>query len=154
MQDEKPVKFISKSLTSTESDYSNIERELHAVLFACEKLHNYVFGRLITIRTDHKPLEAIFKKPISLAPPRLQRMLLRLRIYDVDVQYVGVASVHMADTLSRLVKPGADPEILDLDVTIASVMQIRPPYLQFLQDETKADETLKDLREFDHQWMA
>uniref|UniRef100_A0A3B1IJ30 Reverse transcriptase/retrotransposon-derived protein RNase H-like domain-containing protein n=1 Tax=Astyanax mexicanus TaxID=7994 RepID=A0A3B1IJ30_ASTMX len=45
LQDGCPVKFLSKSLTDTESEYSNIERELLAVLFACEKLHVYVFGR-------------------------------------------------------------------------------------------------------------
>ena len=58
-------------------EYSNIERELLAVLFACEKLHVYTFGRQeVFINTDHKPLESIFLKPISLAPAHLQRMLL------------------------------------------------------------------------------
>ena len=104
-QDGKPVKFLSKSLTSTESDYSNIERELLAVLFACEKLHTYIFGRPATIHTDHKPLQSIMQKPISLAPPRLQRMLLRLRMYDLQVKYVGAKSVLLTDTLSRLVQP-------------------------------------------------
>ena len=37
----------------------------------------YVYGREVTIHTEHKPLEAIFLKPISLAPAQLQRMLIR-----------------------------------------------------------------------------
>jgi hypothetical protein len=78
IQDGKPVRFLSKSFTQAETDYANIERELLAVLFACEKLHNYTFGRQITVHTDHKPLEAIFQKPVSLAPAHLQRMLLHL----------------------------------------------------------------------------
>lgn len=71
IQDGKPVRFLSKALTPAEANYSNIERELLAVLFACEKLHTYTFGRKITVHTDHKPLQNILQKPISLAPARL-----------------------------------------------------------------------------------
>ena len=39
IQDGKPVRFLSKALTPAEVNYSNIEQELLAVLFACEKLH-------------------------------------------------------------------------------------------------------------------
>ena len=77
IQDSKPVRFLSKALTPAEANYSNIERELLAVLFACEKLHTYTFGRKTTVHTDHKPLQNILLKPISLDPARLQRMLLR-----------------------------------------------------------------------------
>ena len=141
----RPVKFLSKSLTGTEAEYSNIERELLAVLFACEKLHTYVFGRAMNIRTDHKPLESIFAKPISLAPPRLQRMLLRLRMYDLNVKYVGANNVLLADTLSRLVRPGTSQTIPDLDIHIAQVLSIRPTHLESLQVETKADPTLAQM---------
>ena len=148
IQDGRPVRFLSKALTPTEADYANIERELLAVLFACEKLHNYTFGRKVSIHTDHKPLEAIFQKPISLAPSRLQRMLLRLSKYDLEVKYVGAKSVLLADTLSRLVKAGRDPEIPGLDVNIAQVLHIKPSYLESLQEENKSDETLQNLRNF------
>ena len=89
LQDGKPVRFLSKSLTAAEAGYSNIERELLTVLFACEKLHIYIFGRGVTLNTDHKHLESIFHKPVSLAPARLQRVLLRLAKYNLKVQYVG-----------------------------------------------------------------
>ena len=85
MQEGKSVRFLSNALTPAEQNYSNIERELLAVLFACEKLHTYTFGREILVHTDHNPLEAIFQKPISLAPARLQRMLLRLSTYNLQV---------------------------------------------------------------------
>ena len=35
IQENKPVKFLSKSLTQSESGYSNIERKLLAILFVC-----------------------------------------------------------------------------------------------------------------------
>ncbi|CAB4003690.1 Hypothetical predicted protein [Paramuricea clavata] len=126
IQDGKPVRFLSKALTSAETNYSNIERELLAILFACEKLHTYTFGREIIVHTDHKPLQSIFQKPISLAPSRLQRMLLRLSIYNVQVKYVGSKSVLLADTLSRLVDPSKAKEIPGLDINIAQVIKVEP----------------------------
>ena len=147
LQDGKPVRFLSKSLTAAEAGYSNIERKLLAVLFACEKLYIYIFGRGVTLNTDHKPLESIFQKPVSLAPARLQRMLLRLAKYNLKVQYVGSRSVLLADTLSRLVKPGRDQEIPGLDVTIASILTVKPTRLQTVQEETKADPVRTELQE-------
>ena len=85
-QDGKPVRFLSKALTPAEANYTNLERELLAILFACENLHRYTFGRTIIVHIDHKPLQAIFQKQVSLAPPRLQRMMLRLSKYDTQVK--------------------------------------------------------------------
>ena len=45
IQDSKPMRFLSEALTPAEAYYSNIEQELFAVLFACEKLHRYTFGQ-------------------------------------------------------------------------------------------------------------
>ena len=145
IQDGKPVRFLSKAPTPAEANYTNIERELLAILFACEKLHRYTFARKITVHTDHKPLQAIFQKPVSLAPPRLQRMLLRLSKYDTQVKYVGSKSVLLADTLSRLVQPGTAKEIPGLDINIAQVLKVEPTRLESLQEETKADSTLASL---------
>lgn len=86
IQDGKPVHFLSKALTPAEVNYSNINWELLPVLFACEKLHRYTFGQKITVHTDDKPLQSIFQKPISLSPGRLQRMLLHLSKYDIQVK--------------------------------------------------------------------
>ena len=59
LQDGKPVHYASRSLTDTESRYSNIERELLAVCWALEKFNHYVYGKEVIIKTDHKPLESI-----------------------------------------------------------------------------------------------
>jgi len=104
-----------------------------------------MFAWQITVHTDHKPLQAIFQKPVSLAPPRLQRMLLRLSKYDTQVKYVGSKSVLRADTLSRLVQSGTAKEIPGLDINIAQVLKVEPTCREFLQEETKADPTLASL---------
>ncbi|PIK58309.1 hypothetical protein BSL78_04815 [Apostichopus japonicus] len=81
LQNEKPVAYASKTFTDAQTRYAQIEKELAAIVFRCEKFHQYIFGRMTYIETDHKPLEAIFRKPLSVAPPRLQRMLLKLQKY-------------------------------------------------------------------------
>ena len=87
IQDGKPIAFTSKSLTNTETRYANIERELLAIMFGCEKFHTYLYGRSFMVETDHKPLGMISLKNLISAPVRLQRMLLHLQQYDMVITY-------------------------------------------------------------------
>ncbi|PIK38385.1 hypothetical protein BSL78_24770 [Apostichopus japonicus] len=73
-----------------------------AVVYACEKFHTYIYGKSFIIHSDHKPLEMIHLKNLCAAPPRLQRMLLRLQGYDVTIQYRPGRELLIADALSRL----------------------------------------------------
>ena len=59
LQEGKPVIYVSGTLTPAEERYANIEKELLGVVFAMERLHNYVFGEPVRVQTDHKPLEMI-----------------------------------------------------------------------------------------------
>ena len=67
LQDNKPIAFTSKSLTDTETRYANIERELLAIVFGCEKFHKYLYGRSFVVESDHKPLEMICLKKSNLS---------------------------------------------------------------------------------------
>ena len=58
LQESKPVVYVSRVLTETEQRYSNIERELLAVVFALERLNHYTFGRTITVQSNHQALMA------------------------------------------------------------------------------------------------
>ena len=79
LQDDQPVVYASRSLTETERNYAQIEKELLAVVFGMERFENYTYGRHVLVESDHKPLEIIYKKHLLSAPKRLQRMLLRLQ---------------------------------------------------------------------------
>ena len=57
-----PIAFASKSLTSTETQYSNIKREALGILHGIDKFHPYCFTDEVSVITDHKPPVAIFKK--------------------------------------------------------------------------------------------
>ena len=75
-QDEHPIVYASKALTTTERNYAQIEKECLAIVFSCTKFDQYTYGRtMVTINADHKPLETIFKKALLSAPKRLQCML-------------------------------------------------------------------------------
>ena len=87
VQEGKPIAFASKTLTKTQSNYSNIEREMLAVVYGIERFTSYLYGRFFTVVSDHKPLEMISRKPIIAAPPRLQRMWLKIQGYDYAVTY-------------------------------------------------------------------
>lgn len=72
LQDSRPVAYVSKTLTSSEINYAQIEKEMLAILFGCKRFHQYVYGRRFTVETDHRPLIFIMKKPLAAAPARLQ----------------------------------------------------------------------------------
>ena len=119
INDNKIVAFANKRLTDTESRYANIERELLAVVFGCERFHTYVYGKEFQIESDHKPLENIQNKNIAQAPPKLQRMLLRLQPYDAQILYKPGKEMRIPDYLSRT-QPTQGEEI-ELDLTIHTV---------------------------------
>lgn len=67
----KPVAYISRSLTSTEMRYSQIEREALACVWAAERFH-YLFGVEFTLLTDNKPLVGLLSLNCQkLLPPRI-----------------------------------------------------------------------------------
>ena len=113
LQEGKPVACASRSLTSTEKNYAITEKELLAVLFGCERFHQYIYGNKTLVESDHKPLESVMKKPLPRAPARLQRMLLHPQRYDFQLSYKSGNKMVLADTLSRASLKDADPEISD-----------------------------------------
>ena len=77
-----PIAFASRTLTQSEMNYCQIEKETLSIVFGCKKFHEYLYGRKFTVENDHKPLKAIFNKPIHKSPPRIQHFSLFLQQYD------------------------------------------------------------------------
>ena len=101
IQDNKPIALAIKSLTGAESQYTNIERELLTIIFACIWFNTYLQGHSFTVQSDHKPLEMIHLKSMHNAPPWLQQMLLQLQKYDMEIKYKPGSEMLLVDTLSR-----------------------------------------------------
>lgn len=81
----KPVAYASRTMTQSEQNYTQIEKETLAIVFVCKRFHEYAYGRPITVHSDHKAIKEIFFKPLSRAPPCLQRLLLWLQLYELKV---------------------------------------------------------------------
>ena len=69
MQRGKPIAYASRSLSSSEVNYAQIEKELLAIVFACSKFHYYIYGFQTKVQSDHKPLEVIFTKSLHQVSP-------------------------------------------------------------------------------------
>ena len=149
LQEGKPVAYASRSMSSAECNYAQIEKEMLAIVFSCSKFHQYIFGKeAVNVQTDHKPLESILKKPLCKAPPRLQRMMLNLQPYDLRVQYVPGKLMHAADTLSRAYVQGQENQELEDDVarvihTLLANLPVSPHKFDEIQTATQKDETLQ-----------
>ena len=160
LQDGQPVAFASRTLTSTERGYAQIEKECLAIVFACERFNQYLFGRnSVSVQSDHKPLETIFAKPLTAAPKRLQGMLLRLQKFNLKVGYVKGSEMFLADSLSIAPLPSTDPpkhcsrpdheEVCRLNlesVNVAEFVRISSDGLKNIQRRTEADNQLQRLR--------
>ena len=155
LQEGHPVAFASRALTDAETRYAQIEKELLAIVFACNKFSQFIYGSHIVVHSDHKPLEAIFKKSVSQTTPRLQRMLLSLLKYDFEVKYKPGKEMFLADTLSRAYvqssQSKADVDLAeDIDVTVHTLLHdsaLSPNTLVDLKAATDSDVTLSQLRE-------
>ncbi len=73
---EKPIGYVSRTLTKAEKNYSQLEKEGLSCVSGIKKFHNYVFGRHFELVTDHKPLLGLLKENVSVcaqASPRVKR---------------------------------------------------------------------------------
>ena len=145
VQDNRPVAYSSRALTDTETRYAQIEKEMLAIVHACKKFHCFIFGKEVTVFTDHKPLELIFKKQLLAAPMRLQRMLLALQWYDITVTYRKGKDMQLPDTLSRAYLQESVAEIDINQVNASEFLSITEEKYRLFQ--VKTEEELKLLHQ-------
>lgn len=148
LQDNKPVAFASRALTSAEVRYSQIEKELLAIVFAMEKFHEFVYGRKTMVNSDHRPLESILQKDLDKVSARLQRLRLRLLKYNVVVTYVPGSQVVVADALSRAFLSDEVPDLSYQSITVhaAKTLAVSPQKAEWLATETSADPVLSKVK--------
>ena len=150
MQDGQPIAYGSRALTASQQNYAQIEKEALVVVYGCQKFHHYVYGRPVLVESDHKPLQAIFSKPLLQAPMRLQRLLLAIQKYDLTVQYKPGKLMFVADTLSRSFLDETKEELVpDLEVNsvfLISHLPVSPNRYSEFQLQTANDPDLQLLQ--------
>ena len=149
LQRDHPVAYASRALNDTEQNYAQIEKEMLAILFGLSKFERFTLGKEVTVESDHKPLEAIVRKPLTCAPKRLQRMMLYLQKYDYDVRYKRGSDMYLADTLSRAHQSHTSAERSDEQVCLfedVSAAEEELRNVSALTDMPVADLTVEIIR--------
>jgi hypothetical protein len=103
--EERPVAYASRTLTSSEKNYAQIEKEALGLVFGVKKFHQFLYGRKFTLVTDHKPLTTVLnpKKGLpTLAAARMQRWAMLLSAYQYDIEFRSTSEHANADGFSRL----------------------------------------------------
>ena len=97
---DKPIAFASRTLSRTEENYSAIEKELLAIVWACKHFRPYLYGNKFTLYTDHQPLVWVYS--IKDASSKLVRWRLKLEEFDYEIKYRPGKQNVVADGLSRI----------------------------------------------------
>lgn len=107
---EQPIAYASRTLSSAERNYSQLEKESLAIIFGVRKFHQYLWGRKFVIQTDHKPLLGLLgedKGIPQMAASRIQRWAIILAAYEYKLEHRPGTELAHADGLSRLPIPSS-----------------------------------------------
>ena len=87
-EDQTVTAYTSRALTDVEKRYSQTAKEALAIVWSVEHFHLYLYGNPFTLITDHQPLEVIYGNRHSKPSARIERWVLRLQPYSLNVIYV------------------------------------------------------------------
>lgn len=77
----KPVVYASKKLSKSQVNYSTIEKEYYAIVWAVQKFQRYLYGQEFYLETDHQPLVYLSKS----------------KVLNARLMSTGVAAVPISD---------------------------------------------------------
>ncbi|XP_058028035.1 uncharacterized protein LOC131192675 [Ahaetulla prasina] len=73
---EAPIAYFSRTLSSAERNYSQLDKEALAIVAAVKRFHDYIYGCFFQLITDHKPLLGLLagdKQTPQIMSPHLLR---------------------------------------------------------------------------------
>lgn len=147
LQSGQPVAYVSKASTATEQNWSQIEKELGAIVFGVQYFHRYIYGKQILVETDHKPLVSIVQKPLYRTPARLLNLRFKLMPYQITLKYTKGKELVIADTLSRATLNAEDEECLIHEMEVSQpILNATETQIDELVEHTMQDETLQKLK--------
>ena len=97
---EHPIAYASMKLSQSQQNWSVVEKEAFAVIWALNKYKSIIFGAEVTVYVDHNPL--VFLTETTPKTGKLCRWLLALQEFNVKFLYKKGVENRVADCLSRI----------------------------------------------------
>ena len=151
LQEEQPIYYASRALTSAEKNYQNLEREAQAAVWGMEKFHYFLYGRKLILQTDQKPLVSIFRKYMIDVSPRIQRITIRAWQYDFVPQHIPGRINVIADSLSRVTPLEFQDSNAEKDILAVNFLQyssVEERERDEVVRETSKDKELQSLKHY------
>ena len=142
-----PIAFTLCTLSKSEQNYFQIEKEVLALIFGVKKFHLYLCQLTFTLVTDHKPLTTVFgakRGTPSLAAARLQCWSLILSAHSYNTEYRPIEAHTNTDSLSRLPLKSQEAPITSDEPVFFNVSQLEslPVTSQQFRAATRIDPVL------------
>ena len=161
-KEERPICFASRTLSSAERNYAQLEKEALAIVFALRKFHYYLWGQAnFTLVTDHKPLLGLFSGTKGISPQasgRIQRWSLLLQAYNFTLRHRSGELIGTADALSRLPLHPSTTESTPVPgdwIQLVNFLESSPVTSMHIREQTRKDPVLsKVLRFCESGWHA
>jgi len=148
---ERPIAFASKTLSSSERNYSQIEKEGLSIVFGVKRFFQFLYGRQFLLVTDHQPLLAIFGSKSglpSLVASRLHHWAWYLSGFQFQVIYRNTNLHGNADALSRLPMACNQPADQQTDLFVKNVREDHPVLSKNVKFFTSRDPVLSKVTRF------
>ena len=136
-----PVAYLSRQMNTAEMNYSTIEQELLAVVYALNQFRCHLYGREFTLLTDHRPLKYLMTMKGNQSS-RLMRWCLKLQDYSFTIDYLQGKKNMVADCLSRIkIDKG---KIIEENVLAVQAEEATPDLMPYIDEATIRREQLED----------
>ena len=106
------IYYSNKTFNEAQENYSTTEKEMMAMVFACEKFKAYILGSHVIIHTDHPAIKYLMVK--KEAKPRLIRWVLLLQEFDLEIKDRKGCDNVIVDHLSRVEKTTMKEEEMEV----------------------------------------